>query len=174
MSLIIRAIEPHELPLYSGLLLDVVLWLQNQGTPLWSPEQITPEALLKLYRLDEFYLAFLKNQPVAGMVLQEKDFLWDGVADGEALYLHKLAVSRTRAGQRLGRDMIDFARQEAARRKKPLLRLDTSAKHPKLCKYYEDYGFEFVGYRHLEDYGFHVNFYQMPIDEAPESVAESR
>ncbi|GEM48179.1 GNAT family N-acetyltransferase [Deinococcus cellulosilyticus] len=164
MSLIIRPIEEKELPLYSALLLDAVLWLQNRGTPLWSPEQITPDALLKMYRLEEFYLAFMKDQPVAGMVLQESDFLWHGVAEGDALYLHKLAVSRTRAGQRLGRTMIDFAREEAARRGKPLLRLDTSAKHPRLCKYYEDYGFEFVAYRHLEEYGFHIHYYQLPVD----------
>lgn len=164
MSLTIRSIEQHELEIYSRVLLEAVLWLQNQQMPLWTPEQVMPEALLQSYRLEECHLAFLKGQPVAGMILQNEDALWDGLETGSALYVHKLAVSRTRAGQRLGREMLDFAREEAARRGKSLLRLDASARHARLCKYYENYGFQKVASRHLEAIDFHLNFYQMPVD----------
>jgi GNAT superfamily N-acetyltransferase len=76
------------------------------------------------------------------MILQEEDELfWPDVPVGESLFLQKLAVRRSVAGQGVARAMLERAAVEARRRGKVYLRRDTDGTRPRLCAFYESAGF---------------------------------
>jgi GNAT superfamily N-acetyltransferase len=58
----------------------------------------------------------------------------------EALYVHRLAVLRSEAGKGWSRRLLDWSAQEARRRGRSYLRLDTELR-PKLIALYESAGF---------------------------------
>lgn len=61
---------------------------------------------------------------------------------GEALYLHTLAVDPTRRGGGLGAQVISWCRTEVARRGRSWLRLDCMAENPGLNAFYASLGFQ--------------------------------
>ena len=78
------------------------------------------------------------------MRLQTEDALfWPNDAPGEALYIHKVAVSRSHAGRGWTKRLIDFAVDAAQRLEIPHLRLDT-VPIARMLKIYQDLGFEIV------------------------------
>lgn len=62
-----------------------------------------------------------------------------------ALYLFRMAVSRTAAGGDIGGQMLDWVAHEAARLDKKWLRIDIHRRNPSLRTYYEQKGFTKVG-----------------------------
>ncbi len=137
-----------ELPRCSALLQESARWAARRGMALWDEASLTVEALTAVYDPSEFRLGWLDGEPVATMVLQREDRLfWPDAAPGEALYLHKLAVSRAHAGRHLARGMLAAALQEVRAVGRPYLRLDTAADRPKLRGLYEDFGFQSCGER---------------------------
>lgn len=154
--------EAEEISLFSELLLGVASWLEAKGQPLWAQDMLSPEALLRRNRLNEFYLAFLGEQPAACMVLQEQDEdFWPNDTGTDALYLHKLAVHRMFAGQGLSQSLIEYAKEEAKARGKRFLKLDTAAKNEKLNRLYQSYGFSYSG---IVMYGvFEASLYQLDL-----------
>lgn len=86
-------------------------------------------------------IGYADSAPAATMLLQTADpVYWPEAAPGLALYLHKLAVRRSYAGQSWLARMIGFAIDEATRTRVPALRLDTLLR-PKLQALYERYEF---------------------------------
>lgn len=63
---------------------------------------------------------------------------------GDALYVHKLAVSRTCSGQGLGEVLLDWAALRAAAHDRPYLRLDCAKDNARLQAYYKKAGFRHV------------------------------
>ena len=75
------------------------------------------------------------------MYLQDFDRpYWPEARDGEALYVHRLAVCRAHGGRGLSRAMLDWAAAEARRSGRTFVRLDTELR-PALIALYENAGF---------------------------------
>lgn len=148
--MIVSPIGTEELGEFSGVLIDAARWLEQTGQPLWSPEHLTPEALLRTYGLQEMRLGRVAGEVVAAMILQGSDPLfWPEAPEGEALYVHKLAVRREWAGRGLARLMLEHAVSEAQAAARPFLRLDTVADRMRLRALYEDFGFVVVDERRV-------------------------
>ena len=147
---------------FSSLIIEAAHWLEREGKTLWNPLELTPEAVLERYRLDELFLATLESKSVGTAVLQDTDPLfWPNVLEGEALYAHKLSIARAHAGKGLGRALLDAVRAEAQAWGRQFLRLDTSSKHLPLCAFYENYSFIKVGERQVGPYPVHL--YQLEV-----------
>jgi ribosomal protein S18 acetylase RimI-like enzyme len=68
--------------------------------------------------------------------------LWHHSSDpDDALYVHRMIVTRTEAGRGLGAALLDFAAQQATAAGRAWLRLDAWATNTKLHDYYRGQGF---------------------------------
>jgi GNAT superfamily N-acetyltransferase len=137
----------------SDILCEAAEWLEERGIPLWNREQLTVERLLPIVERGELFLASRAGQAIATMILQEEDtFFWPDVPAGESLFLHKLAVRRSAAGQGIAHAMLEWAAEEARRRGKTYLRLDTDGTRPRLCALYESAGFTLHSTRQIKTF----------------------
>ena len=74
------------------------------------------------------------------MLLDDPEY-W-GVRPPDAVYVHKLAVRRDRAGRGIGAAIVEWANAEAAEAGREFLRLDCYGDNPGIRDYYEGLGFE--------------------------------
>jgi GNAT superfamily N-acetyltransferase len=69
--------------------------------------------------------------------------LW-GAQPPDALYVHRMTVTRTQAGQGIGALLLDFAADYTARVRRTWVRLDTNKSNTRLQAYYAANGFRHV------------------------------
>ena len=137
----------------SEILMDVVKWLNQKGEPLWTEEQVSVEGLKSSHRIEESFIAQLKNKPIGCMFLLESDpYFWPEIEDDSSLFLHKLAVLRELKGKGIGNQMLEWASQYAKRQGKSWLRLDCDGGRPKLREIYESFGFSLVDRKPLDEF----------------------
>ncbi|MCL2461075.1 MAG: GNAT family N-acetyltransferase [Defluviitaleaceae bacterium] len=143
-TITINAAAETDIPAIESVYADVVGWLERQGYVQWTKERVSWAGLTGHfgYRLEDFYIASLDGAVAGCMVLMDRDPLfWPEIEKGRSLYIHKLAVKRFAAKKGVSAALLNFAKDEAARRGAAGLRLDTGADRPKLREMYEDAGF---------------------------------
>lgn len=126
------------------LLSDARRWHQGRGVDVWQP--FDPAQIARDISEGRVYVAKIDGWVCGTVTLAESDPLVWGADGGEALYVHKLASSRTSPGIGIGAELIRWARAEAKRRGKNWLRLDTWSGNRGMREYYERQGF-----RHVRD-----------------------
>lgn len=152
----------EDLERFSRILLEVAGWLEARGQPMWTAGELAPGALLERYGLEEMRLGLLSGEPVAAMVVQESDeFFWPDSPEGESLFVHKLAAARRLKGSGAAAAMLDWAKANAREQGRAYLRLDCAADRPRLCLFYERYGFRRVGRRQVGPYD--TAFYELRL-----------
>jgi GNAT superfamily N-acetyltransferase len=151
-----------DLQRFSRVLLEVAVWLEAKGQPMWTADELAPAALLERYGREGMRLGLLSGEPAAAMVVQESDGLfWPDAPEGESLFVHKLAAVRRLKGRGVAAAMLDRAKARAREQGKSYLRLDCAADRPKLCRFYEGYGFRRVGRGMVGPYD--TAFYELPL-----------
>lgn len=142
MQVEVKRAQAGDIPVIEAILRDVAEWLDRGGQHQWSVEDVSWKSLSRDYQIEEFYIVYRMGEPVACMALQDYDpVYWPGVDKGEALFLHKLAVKRTAAGQGLAAYLIAYAKQCCHERKISALCLDCWRDRAKLRELYEREGF---------------------------------
>lgn len=142
MQVEIRRAQVGDIPVVEAILRDVVEWLDRSGQHQWSVKDVSWTDLRQDYQIEEFYIVYQAGEPVACMALQDYDpVYWPELDRNEALFLHKLAVKRTAAGQGLAAYLIDYAKQCCRTRRIPVLCLDCWRDRTKLRELYERNGF---------------------------------
>ena len=83
-----------------GILAEAAAWLERAGMGMWRQDEVAPERIAAEVAAGQFFLGSRGGEPVATIKfqLQDPDF-WPGVAAGEAVYIHRLAVRRAHAGR---------------------------------------------------------------------------
>ena len=136
--------------------------MEAKGQLIWTADELAPGTLLERYDTAEMRLGVLTGEPVAAMVVQERDeFFWPDVVEGDSLFVHKLAAARRLKGQGAAVAMLNRARVMASEQERSYLRLDCAADRPKLCRFYEEYGFRRVGREMVGVYD--TAFYELPL-----------
>ena len=144
-NITIKRAQGGDIPAIEGIYRDTVAWLCEMGQSLWAASDLTWDALSKLYRLDDFYIAYLNGAPAGSMVLVDFDpFFWPEAAKGQSLFLHKLAIKKSARKTGVADAMMDFFKQEALSRGIKTVELETHAARPRLRAFYERHGFGFV------------------------------
>jgi len=143
--------------------LDVVNWLDSINKPLWSKEQVSKERLLKDFLPEEFYIAYINNNPAGCMVLQDyAPFFWfEPIEKGKSLFLRRLAVKRFASGKNFSRYLLDYAVNKCREQNIKTLRLDCDADNQYLKRIYEDFGFILENQKTMIIGGkeYHISFY---------------
>lgn len=99
---------------------------------------------------EEFF--FIQNtllQTIGLVRILKEDLLYWGKKNDKALYIHSLVVSEKYTGKGIGKKILQTIEADARQTGYQYLRLDSDAKNPKLCHYYEKQGFEKVGIKSL-------------------------
>jgi GNAT superfamily N-acetyltransferase len=136
---------PGDERLIAAVLRDNQGWVQVTGSDQWQ-HPFPVEWIAGAIARAEFWIAWKLGRPVGVVRLLGADPLfWGDRDDGSALYLHTLAVPRTRDGRRYGRAILEWAAAETRARGRWRLRLDCAADNPARCADYESAGFRPCG-----------------------------
>jgi GNAT superfamily N-acetyltransferase len=144
LPLVIRFAETQESRRVSAVLLEAAEWLRARGEELWDPAQLEAGMIAGDVALGRYLLA-LSGDLVVGTarLTAEDEPFWPEARDGEALYIHRLAVRRTHAGAGVSAALLEWCLRRATQLGREYLRLDCDAQRARLRRVYEDFGFEY-------------------------------
>ena len=147
-----------------SLLQAVATWLSTDGPgALWPASTFRLEEIEDQARHSHLVVATHGGQLVASAYATSTDrVFWPEASPGEALYVHKLVVSRAFAGHGISGHLLDWIAGEARRRGCRFVRLDCALR-PKLLSVYARAGYSPVG-TDVEIHGFTVRRLQRKVD----------
>lgn len=124
-------------------------WLKTKGISQWSG--VFPRELLEReVEHGELFVLRDQGEVIASVGIgRDAAELWDD-APTHALYLHRLAVSHSRHGEKLGEAIMAWAEAHAKRSGAIVLRLVCDAANPFLPGYYRALSYEPKGTRIYE------------------------
>lgn len=137
----VRMATPADRDAFAGILRDGDAAMRRLGNGRWDGADIAPDRVTAWIEAGEAVVALAGEDIAATMLLQWRDLVfWPERDDGTAAYLHKIAVRAGMNGRGAPAALVAFAADEARRRGRTLLRLDTGP-WPRLCAVYERLGF---------------------------------
>ena len=123
------------------LIREAADWLIKRGMALWGPNEISYEALVHVAEANELVIGRIGSEAVTCMYLHNEDRLfWPNKPNGEAFYIHRLAVARKYAGRGFAHAMLEWAEDEARRTGRRFVRLDCEPR-AKLLQLYKAAGY---------------------------------
>jgi ribosomal protein S18 acetylase RimI-like enzyme len=124
-------------------------WLSARGIQQWYHWYMEAGERILRERLEhhEVYLFRHDNSAVGTLAIQWTDpEVWgERGLDGQAGYIHGMAIVRSAGGMRVGERMLEWAVTTIGERGRALARLDAMASNAPLCRYYEHRGFHPLG-----------------------------
>ena len=144
----------------AGLLDEATAWVGERGYEQW-PLPFPHDQIAAAIERGEVYVAELDGDVVATVTLLWDDPTYWGERPADAGYVHKLAVRRACAGQRIGNAIVAWADETAAAQGRRFLRLDCLRDNPGIRAYYENLGFEHRG--DLVVNGRDMSIYERPV-----------
>ncbi|MFF9579821.1 GNAT family N-acetyltransferase [Streptomyces rubiginosohelvolus] len=142
-DLLVCAGRPDELGVVESLLREASTWLASRSIDQWQhpPHR---DRITEALKQGVCFLAFEDGKPIATIQV-------DNFADPEfwtvedlpdaALYVHRMAVTRTASSAGIGSMLLDRASERAAAQGKRWLRLDAWKDNEGLHGFYKDAGF---------------------------------
>lgn len=163
MEIAIEQADVADAAVVADILTEAAAWAERAHERLWLDSELELEQIVADVRTGRFFLAIHAAESIGTLKYQLEDALfWPDAAEGEAAYVHRLAVRRRWAGHGIAAQMLRWAAQRAAADGRKLLRLDTDITRPKLRALYLDCGFQEHSERQVGPY--HVMRYEMRLD----------
>ncbi|MGV9510572.1 GNAT family N-acetyltransferase [Streptomyces tendae] len=138
--------QPHDLAKLLAFRKEAAAWLSRLGTDQWQ-RPYPADKLLATIEAGEVFMVRDGNDTAATITLTPKaeEGLWttDEVQE-PSLFINKLTVARTHAGQNLGGRLLDWAGDRGHRAGAEWLRLDAWTTNTSLQAYYLSHGFQYV------------------------------
>ena len=150
----LRQAVPADLETITAVMLDAAQMPRSRGFTMWTwlGTPLGQQILGK--RIETFLLAELDGEPIGTMRLDWSDpQMWGARGDdGQAGYVHNLAVIGRLQGKGIGVALLDWATAQIRARKRTLQRLDCRMPNPPLSAFYERLGFRKCGLKELPDF----------------------
>ncbi len=140
----VRLARRADVAVVAELLDEATRWVGERGFEQW-PLPFPRDQLVASIDRGEVHVVEEDGEPVATVTLYYEDPRYWGDRPPDAVYVHKLAVRRDRAGLGLGAAIIDWAAATARAAERQFVRLDCLADNPGIRGYYEQLGFEHCG-----------------------------
>lgn len=136
-----------------SLLKDVAHHLKEKGSKQWETLLNGEEdhELIKAIEQEQTYIVKKENATIATFTIYPHASDWDKMlwkGDGEAVYLHKLAISPNEAGKGLGQQILSWLENDLRKKEIYKLRLDCIGDNEKLNRFYDNAGFQKIGNSH--------------------------
>jgi GNAT superfamily N-acetyltransferase len=139
---IVRRARPDEAGTVSSILQEAVAWLEAEGIPLWTRHEVSRWAVADDVAAGTYWVAEVDGEPAGVMRFQLEDpEVWPDAQDGEAAYLHRLAVRRRHSGGDVSTALLRWAAEKARAIGRRYLRLDVAEGRHALYAIYEEFGF---------------------------------
>jgi GNAT superfamily N-acetyltransferase len=152
-NICIRQAGAADVPTIEALLREAARWVDALGVVMWEEGELAPERLAQETAGGLFFLAEIDGVAAGVIRFQLEDQLfWPDRPNGEAAFVHRLAVSRRFKGQGVSSALLQWAADHARRLGREYLRLDCDASRPKLRALYEAFGFRFHSFRQVGPY----------------------
>jgi two-component sensor histidine kinase/GNAT superfamily N-acetyltransferase len=137
--------RPEDLPVVMEIIGEAADWVAEKGIDQWpSPPSKHWWRRMGVYvERGEIFLAYQDGAAVGTLRLTWSDPYWP--EDGQAGYVHRLALRDEAHGRNLGRALLQWATDQVRQRERALLRLDVPAANARLRRYYETEGFIYRG-----------------------------
>jgi len=163
MELAIKQAREADAPVVADILKEAAAWAQRHYEQLWLESELEQDQIIADVRAGQFFLAIHAGQQIGTLRYQLEDLqFWPDAAEGEAAYVHRLAVRRSWAGRGVAAQMLRWAGRRAVADGRALLRLDTDITRPKLRALYLRCGFNEHSPRQVGPY--HVMRYELRLD----------
>ena len=156
----VRRCQARDLSAVATLLDEATAWVGERGYEQWPLPFPQAEIAAGIER-GEVYVAELGGEVVATVTLLWDDELHWGERPSDAAYVHRLAVSRAHAGERIGQAVVEWADAIAAANGRAFLRLDCHRTNPGIRRYYEELGFEHCADEVIA--GRDLSLYERPV-----------
>ncbi|MFM2483989.1 GNAT family N-acetyltransferase [Celerinatantimonas yamalensis] len=143
-SFTVRPVKAIDLYKFCEILMEAARWFEDHGETLWDQQQIVPHTILAHHRMDELFMGYVDDRPVAAMIFNNRCY-WSQVTPQErrsSLFIHKLAVSRGHAGNCYSAMMLNWACQQSTEQGYTQLMLMCNCHQDKLRRLWRYYGFE--------------------------------
>lgn len=144
----IRHASVHHQQVIVDLVEEAATWLRGKGTDQWAkpwPDRRRRDGRIRNgLKLGETWIVWDGDTPAATMTIcaRVNPDVWPVDGDDDAVYVHRLVVSRPYSGLGLGGVMLDWAVQRESRtRDIRWLRVDVWSTNEGLHAYYERQGF---------------------------------
>lgn len=134
-----------------SLLKDAAKWLKERQIDQWGflASGGEDEGIRQAIHNKETFIVKRDGEIVATFTLYHEQTEWDqhvwGRLNDEAVYLHRLALSRSEIGSGLGKVVLQWMVNHLRNEGKSTLRLDCVGDNVKLNEFYLNNGFEMVG-----------------------------
>lgn len=162
-DLVIRKAAPEDarriLELWQGL----GTWLQSEGIDQWRPDLFSLDEILGYLADGSELMLAVRHDDLAGtyLIMWSDPSVWGELDEADAGYIHRLAVSRTYRGLKLGRVLLQHAEARIKQNGKKTARLDCMADNERLNRYYRDCGYAFVKRREMGSWS--ANLYEKTL-----------
>jgi GNAT superfamily N-acetyltransferase len=155
VTLVFRRADHRDADAIGDMYEETVKWLADKGTDQWQPDAMEARGRVHAGKrgLDlaisrgEAWIVESAGTAVGTFVLDayaDPEFWYESDKPEQALYLHRMVVSRAASGAGIGAQILAWAGSEAARRGRLYLRLDAWRTNKKLHAYYLLQGFELI------------------------------
>jgi len=145
----IRRVNVDEAGVVYDIMCDAAAWLTSRGNKQWAGVPTDGFRQFLDRRITEWpvFVVERDSSSIATICLQDADpAVWgDAGSDGQAGYIHGLAIRTTVRGHGIGLAMMQWSERLFAAQGRRLLRLDCMAENQRLCRYYRDLGFVEAG-----------------------------
>jgi GNAT superfamily N-acetyltransferase len=157
----VRRADHEDADTVAGLLDEATVWVNELGFSQW-PLPFPRDELAGAIDRGEVYVVEAEDGEAVGTVtiLLDAPIYWPD-SPPDALYVHKFAVRRDRAGRGIGAAIVEWANAEAAEAGRDFLRLDCLGDNAGIRDYYEGLGFEHCGDLVLD--GLNMSLYERPV-----------
>ncbi len=155
MYIHIRLAQSTDLETVSSIVHEAAAWLRGreQGEQMWRLNELDADVMAEEVRTGVFVLAEINGAAVGAMKFELEDPLfWPDMPEGEAAFIHRLAVRRAFAGRGVSRALLRWAADRARPLGRKFLRLDCDATRLPLRTLYESCGFRHHSDRQVGPY----------------------
>lgn len=162
MRTIVRPATVNDLEAVSSILGEAARWLEDTGVRMWRDDELSSARIADDVTGGLFFLAECDGVSAGTIKFQLEDPLfWPDLPQGEAAYIHRLAVRRRFAGQGVSTALMQWAVELTRTLGRRYVRLDCEVARPKLRAVYERFGFRHHSDRQVGPY--HVARYEYAL-----------
>ncbi len=136
---------PEDLPLVYSFFEEAIAYQQRKGYPVWAgfdKQNLQNDVADGM----QFKIVIDGHMAAIFSICYRDPIIWREKDRGDALYLHRVVVNPRYKGQKQFEKVMHWAKNHAAQRQIPYLRMDTWGHNTNIIAYYESFGFRLVEY----------------------------
>lgn len=140
-------------------------WLTTNGIRQWQPDDLPRDRLETARQKGQLWVLRHQRHVIGSVTITWHDpLIWPDVTD-LAGYIHTLMIDRRHASHRVGRALLGWAERHIDNHARPLARLDCVRTNHRLRHYYEDLGYQLVGFKDFPhiDWALETALYQKSL-----------